>query len=89
MGLRALVVVGSMLAVTACAHREDTTPPITVAPGFAARIAVMDGLRHYGSPRRFLPHVTVEEVDESELEEPVDTADAGAEGDRSARAGSE
>ena len=28
---------------------------------------VMDRFRHHGSPRRILPKVTVEEVDESEL----------------------
>ena len=28
---------------------------------------VMDRFRHHGSPRRLLPKVTVEEVDEAEL----------------------
>jgi len=53
--------------VMACASREDATPMIVVSPGARERIMVMDRLRHHGAPRRILPRVTVEEVDESEL----------------------
>lgn len=62
------IVLGVLVATTAaCASRDDVTPPIVVSPGAKERIMVMDRLRHHGAPRRFLPKVTVEEVDESEL----------------------
>lgn len=62
------VVFGLFAATTAaCASKDDVTPTIVVSPGAKERIMVMDRLRHYGAPRRLLPKVTVEEVDEVEL----------------------
>ena len=65
------IVLGLLVASTAaCASRDDVTPTIVVSPGAKERILVMDRFRHHGSPRRILPKVTVEEVDESELPAP-------------------
>jgi hypothetical protein len=43
---------------------------IAISPGAKERIMVMDRLRHHGSPKRLLPRVTVEEVDDAELTVP-------------------
>jgi hypothetical protein len=69
--LRLGAVLGLLAATTAaCASKDDVTPTIVVSPGAKERIMMMDRLRHYGSPRRLLPKVTVEEVDEAELPPP-------------------
>ena len=78
-----LVAIGS-----GCAPKEDVTPAIVVSPGVKERIMVMDRFRHHGSPRRLLPRVTVEEVDEADLppasadedanEDDATTSDGGA-----------
>ena len=74
------LVIGLVLAMAAaCAPKEDVTPPIVVSPGVKERIMVMDRFRHHGSPRRLLPRVTVEEVDESELP-PATDANGNANG---------
>lgn len=72
------IVLGLLVASTAaCASRDDVTPTIVISPGAKERIMVMDRFRHHGSPRRILPKVTVEEVDESELPAaPSDTSAA-------------
>ena len=71
------IVLGLLVASTAaCASRDDVTPTIVVSPGAKERIMVMDRFRHHGSPRRILPKVTVEEVDESELPAAPDGIDA-------------
>ena len=73
-----------VLAAAGCASKDDVTPTIVVSPGAKERIMVMDRLRHHGSPRRLLPKVTVEEVDDAELpptageESATEDADAGA-----------
>lgn len=66
--LRAALFLVCTFAVGACASKqEDITPTIAISPGAKERILVMDRLRHYGSPRRLLPRVTVEEIDDVEL----------------------
>ena len=80
----------TVATTVACARRDDVTPTIVVSPGAKERIMVMDRFRHHGSPRRLLPKVTVEEVDEAELpatsentdanEEPAPALDGGAPG---------
>ena len=65
---RLVVVLGLFVAaMSACAPKEDVTPEIVVSPGARERIMVMDRFRHHGAPRRILPRVTVEEVDEADL----------------------
>lgn len=63
--------VGVLLVVavtSACmAKREDVTPLIAISPGAKGRLAVMDHFRHHGEVRRWLPRVTVEEVDDADL----------------------
>ena len=61
----------------ACAPKEDVTPLIVVSPGAKERMAVMDRVRHQGAPRRLLPRVTVEEVDDVDLPATPDD-DAGS-----------
>lgn len=80
-------VVLAVAAATACASAQDGTPAIAVSPGVKERIVLMDRLRHHGEVRRWLPHVTVEEVDddagvdlpppESAADEVADAGDAG------------
>lgn len=65
-------------AASACAAKEDVTPTIAISPGAKARIVVMDRYRHQGAPRRWLPHVTVEEAEEEDVD-----AGAGAGGEAS------
>lgn len=66
--VRFVVLLGLLVAaMPACAPKEDVTPAIVVSPGAKERIMVMDRFRHHGSPRRILPRVTVEEVDEEDL----------------------
>ena len=55
------------IAASSCAPKEDVTPAIVVSPGAKERIMVMDRLRHHGAPRRWLPKVTVEAIDDAEL----------------------
>ena len=56
-----------LFTLGACAGKqEDITPAIVVSPNAKSRIAVMDRLRHHGNVRRWLPHVTVEEVDDDD-----------------------
>lgn len=55
------------LSLLGCLPKEDVTPVILVSPGAKERIVAMDRLRHRGAPKRLLPHVTVEEVDDDEL----------------------
>jgi hypothetical protein len=62
-----LAVVLGLMASAACASKDDVTPTIVISPGAKERIMVMDRLRHHGAPRRLLPKVTVEEVDDAEL----------------------
>lgn len=64
-----------VFAVAGCASKEDVTPTIVVSPGAEERILMMDRFRHHGSPRRWLPKVTVEEIDDAAL--PVER-DAGS-----------
>lgn len=73
----------------ACAPKEDVTPMIVVSPGARERMARMDQLRHHGAPRRLLPRVTVEEVEEVDLPAPSeeDAAEADAPDASSADAG--
>lgn len=67
------IVLGLLVATTAaCASKEDVTPAIVISPGAKERMMVMDRFRHHGAPRRLLPKVSVEEVDESELPAPSD-----------------
>lgn len=61
----------------ACAPKEDVTPLIAISAGAKERMAVMDRFRHHGAPRRLLPRVTVEEVDDADLP-PTPEDDAGA-----------
>jgi len=79
-----LGVVLLVLAAAGCASRDDVTPMIVVSPGAKERIMVMDRFRHHGAPRRWLPKVTVEEIDDAELpptggeESATEDVDAGA-----------
>jgi hypothetical protein len=63
-----------VVATAACASKGDVTPMVVVSPGAKERIMVMDRFRHHGSPRRLLPKVTVEEVDEADLPATSDDA---------------
>ncbi len=83
---RDIVLVLLVVATGACASREDVTPTIVISPGAKERIMVMDRFRHHGSPRRLLPKVTVEEVDESELPPTSDDA-SGVDDDASGDGG--
>jgi hypothetical protein len=40
---------------------------IVVSPGAKGRIMMMDRFRHHGGVRRWLPRVTVEEVDDADI----------------------
>lgn len=76
MSLRVGVVL--VVATSACAPKEDVTPAIDISPGARARIMVMDSVRHQGSPRRWLPKVTVEEIDDAETPDaPIEPSTTG------------
>jgi hypothetical protein len=77
----------AFIAMASCASTQETTPSIAVSSGAKARIVLMDRLRHHGEVRRWLPRVTVEEVDDDagvDLPAPDEdgSADAGIGGAR-------
>ncbi|MBX3204598.1 MAG: hypothetical protein KF764_05985 [Labilithrix sp.] len=77
------------VALGGCApKRDDFTPAIEISPGAKERIMWMDRVRHHGDVRRWLPRVTVEEVDDAELPAPLldegTASDASNDGDADA-----
>ncbi|MCW5836442.1 MAG: hypothetical protein KIS78_28845 [Labilithrix sp.] len=85
--MRFCVCIFAAIALGCAPRQEDVTPAIEISPGVKGRIMWMDRLRHHGEVRRWLPRVTVEEVDDAELPPPApDEGDADDEGPSSGAA---
>ncbi|MBX3198825.1 MAG: hypothetical protein KF894_11865 [Labilithrix sp.] len=66
--MRSCVCILTAIALGGCApRRDDVTPTIEISPGAKGRIMWMDRLRHHGDVKRWLPRVTVEEIDDADL----------------------
>lgn len=73
---RSLLALSGLVSLAACGPKEDITPEVAIAPGFEARVALMDRYRLHDEDRRRMmirPHVWVEDAPETD-------ADGGADG---------
>jgi hypothetical protein len=58
-----------------CAPKNEAMPVIVVAPGLKQRLMLMDRYKRGNDGRPRIPHVTVEEVADSDIQEDAQEAE--------------